>query len=294
MNIFLVGGAVRDALLNIEVQERDWVVVGASENELIDKGYKKIGKDFPVFLHPETKEEYALARQERKTAMGHKGFEFKFDSSVTLEEDLLRRDLTINAIAEDEGGNLIDPYGGMEDIKNKLLKSVSASFDEDPLRVLRVARFASKLKFLDFKIEKKTLELMKKISSSGEIETLSKERVWMETYKALSTRNPEEYFSILLKVGALEKICQSINLNLNALEKISSDNQDYAIKWSVLIAENENIEEINNSFNAPKEFSEISEICSQINLFSSKKISPESLIDLTNKCDFVKKAREIL
>ena len=177
----------------------------------------------------------------------------------------------------------------MEDIKNKLLKSVSASFDEDPLRVLRVARFASKLKFLDFKIEKKTLELMKKISSSGEIETLSKERVWMETYKALSTRNPEEYFSILLKVGALEKICQSINLNLNALEKISSDNQDYAIKWSVLIAENENIEEINNSFNAPKEFSEISEICSQINLFSSKKISPESLMDLINKCDLLRK-----
>ena len=156
MNIFLVGGAVRDALLNIEVQERDWVVVGASESELIDKGYKKIGKDFPVFLHPETKEEYALARQERKTALGHKGFEFKFDSSVTLEEDLLRRDLTINAIAEDKDGNLIDPYGGMEDIKNKLLKSVSDSFDEDPLRVLRVARFASKLKFLDFKIENKT------------------------------------------------------------------------------------------------------------------------------------------
>ena len=289
MNIFLVGGAVRDALLNIEVQERDWVVVGASESELIDKGYKKIGKDFPVFLHPKTKEEYALARQERKTALGHKGFEFKFDTSVTLEEDLLRRDLTINAIAEDKDGNLIDPYGGMEDIKNKLLKSVSTSFDEDPLRVLRVARFASKLKFLDFKIENNTLEQMKKISSSGEIETLSKERVWAETYKALSTSNPEEYFSILLKVGALEKICQPIDLNLNALEKTSSDNQDHTIKWSVSISENENIEKINNSFNAPKEFSEISEICSQINLFSSKEISPESLMDLVNKCDLLRK-----
>ena len=130
---------------------------------------------------------------------------------------------------------------------------------------------------------------MKKISSSGEIETLSKERVWMETYKALSTRNPEEYFSILLKVGALEKICQSINLNLKALEKTSSDTQDCAIKWSVLISENENIEEINISFNAPKEFSEISGICSHINLFSSKKISPESLMDLINKCDLLRK-----
>ena len=191
--------------------------------------------------------------------------------------------------ATDKDGNLIDPYGGMEDIRNKLLKSVSASFDEDPLRVLRVARFASKLKFLDFKIENKTLEQMKKISSSGEIETLSKERVWVETYKALSTSNPEEYFSILLKVGALEKICQPIDLNLNALEKTSSDNQDHTIKWSVSVSENENIEKINNSFNAPKEFSEISEICSQINLFSSKKISPESLMDLVNKCDLLRK-----
>ena len=157
------------------------------------------------------------------------------------------------------------------------------------MRVLRVARFASKLKFLDFKIENKTLEQMKKISSSGEIETLSKERVWVETYKALSTSNPEEYFSILLKVGALEKICQPIDLNLNALEKTSSDNQDHTIKWSVSISENENIEKINNSFNAPKEFSEISEICSQINLFSSKEISPESLMDLVNKCDLLRK-----
>ena len=123
MNIFLVGGAVRDKILNIEVIERDWVVVGASETELIDNGFKKIGKDFPVFLHPETKEEYALARQERKSGTGHKGFEFKFDSSVTLEEDLLRRDLTINAIAQDENGELIDPYGGLEDINNRLLKS---------------------------------------------------------------------------------------------------------------------------------------------------------------------------
>ena len=160
MKIYLVGGAVRDKLLNIEVYENDWVVVGASENELASKGYKKIGKDFPVFLHPETKEEYALARKERKSGTGHKGFKFKFDSSVSLEEDLLRRDLTVNAIAKDSNGELIDPYNGIEDINNRILRKVSSAFEEDPLRVLRVARFASKLKFLGFEIEDATLNLM--------------------------------------------------------------------------------------------------------------------------------------
>ena len=158
MNIYLVGGAVRDTLLGIEVLERDWVVVGGTENDLKRNGYKKIGKDFPVFLHPDSKEEYALARKERKSGLGHKAFEFEFDSSVTLEEDLLRRDLTINAIAQDEEGKLIDPYNGIKDIENKVIRKVSSSFKEDPLRVLRAARFASKLNFLQFKIEKDTLE----------------------------------------------------------------------------------------------------------------------------------------
>ena len=206
MKIYLVGGAVRDKLLNIEVYENDWVVVGASENELASKGYKKIGKDFPVFLHPETKEEYALARKERKSGTGHKGFKFKFDSSVSLEEDLLRRDLTVNAIAKDSNGELIDPYNGIEDLNNRILRKVSSAFEEDPLRVLRVARFASKLKFLGFEIEDETLKLMSKISNSGEIETLSKERIWLETSKALSTKNPEVFFSVLDEVGCLQLI----------------------------------------------------------------------------------------
>ena len=188
MKVYLVGGAVRDELLSIEVLEKDWVVVGSTEEGLIEEGYKKIGRDFPVFLHPETKEEYALARKERKSGTGHKGFEFVFDPSVSLEEDLLRRDLTINAIAKDENGNLIDPYGGIEDIKNRKLKRVSSAFSEDPLRVLRVARFAAKLNHLDFFIEEETLSEMKMISRSGEIKTLSKERVWMETQKALATQ----------------------------------------------------------------------------------------------------------
>ena len=234
MKIYLVGGAVRDKLLNIEVYENDWVVVGASENELTSKGYKKIGKDFPVFLHPETKEEYALARKERKSGTGHKGFKFKFDSSVSLEEDLLRRDLTVNAIAKDSNGELIDPYNGIEDINNRILRKVSSAFEEDPLRVLRVARFASKLKFLGFEIEDETLKLMSKISNSGEIETLSKERIWLETSKALSTKNPEVFFSVLDEVGCLQRIVDSVSINLKALEDVSKENEDLAIRLSLI------------------------------------------------------------
>ena len=287
MNIFLVGGAVRDKILNIEVIERDWVVVGASETELIDKGFKKIGKDFPVFLHPETKEEYALARQERKSGTGHKGFEFKFDSSVTLEEDLLRRDLTINAIAQDENGELIDPHGGLEDINNRLLKRVSIAFEEDPLRVLRVARFAAKLNFLNFEIETETMQLMKKISASGEIETLSKERIWMETNKALSSQNPEIFFSTLQDAGALEKISLLEHLNLSELQQVKE--KDLAVKWSVVISGNKNLEDINNSFNAPKEYREISEICDQLRKFNGNELSPDTLMSLIQKSDLIRK-----
>ena len=294
MKIYLVGGAVRDDLLNIEVYENDWVVVGASEDELSSKGYKKIGKDFPVFLHPNTKEEYALARKERKSGTGHKGFEFKFDSTVSLEEDLLRRDLTINAIAKDINGELIDPYGGIEDIKNRILRKVSSSFEEDPLRVLRVARFASKLKFLGFKIEKETLELMTKISNSGEIETLSKERVWLETSKALSTKNPEVFFSVLDEVGCLNVIAGAINLNLKALEDAAKENQDTAIRWSTVISGNENLEEINMSFSSPKEFTDISRVCRNLNKFYEKEKSPDSLMDLMQQNDFIRKPDRFL
>ena len=294
MKIYLVGGAVRDKLLNIEVYENDWVVVGASENELTSKGYKKIGKDFPVFLHPETKEEYALARKERKSGTGHKGFKFKFDSSVSLEEDLLRRDLTVNAIAKDSNGELIDPYNGIEDLNNRILRKVSSAFEEDPLRVLRVARFASKLKFLGFEIEDETLNLMSKISSSGEIETLSKERIWLETSKALSTKNPEVFFSILDEVGCLQRIVHSVSMNLKALEDVSKENEDLAIRWSAAIVENENLEEINVSFNAPKEFGEVSLVCRNLRFFYEQDLSPNSVMELIHKADFLRKPDRFL
>ena len=177
MKIYLVGGAVRDKLLGIPVKDRDWVVVGSSPDEMKKKGFKQVGKDFPVFIDPKTGEEYALARTERKSGHGYTGFEFDTNSNVTLEEDLARRDLTINAIAQDEDGNLIDPFNGQEDIKNKKLRHVSDAFSEDPLRVLRVARFYAK--FDDFIVVPETVDKIKEIVESGELEHLTPERKWL-------------------------------------------------------------------------------------------------------------------
>ena len=204
MKIYLVGGAVRDQALGLDVYDKDWVVVGATPEVLIQQGYHQVGKDFPVFLHPKTKEEYALARQERKSGTGYTGFICDFSPTVTLEDDLIRRDLTINAMAEDEQGHIIDPYGGMQDLQNKVLRHVSPAFAEDPLRVLRVCRFAAKLHHVGFSVAPDTLELMRQISKSSELKTISAERVWRETEKALTSDSPSIYFELLKKSGALE------------------------------------------------------------------------------------------
>lgn len=203
MKIYLVGGAVRDKLLNRPVLERDWVVVGATPDELLQQGYQPVGKDFPVFLHPKTKEEYALARTERKTGQGYHGFSCYYAPDVTLDQDLQRRDLTINAMAEDSDGNIIDPYGGLDDLKSKLLRHVSDAFIEDPLRVLRVARFAARYHHLGFTIADETLSLMRKLATSGELNSLTPERVWKETEKALSEQSPQVYFEALHDTDAL-------------------------------------------------------------------------------------------
>ncbi|ASV33267.1 multifunctional CCA addition/repair protein [Candidatus Hamiltonella defensa] len=203
MNVYLVGGAVRNRLLKLPVTERDWVVVGATPEEMLLLGYKKVGKNFPVFLHPETKEEYALARTERKMAEGHTGFACYASPDVTLEEDLLRRDLTINAIACNDKGDLIDPYQGEKDLNQLILRHVSEAFIEDPLRVLRVARFAAQFAHLGFSIDSVTLDLMTKISQSGELLTLSPERVWKETQKALLSPSPHIYFQVLKHCSAI-------------------------------------------------------------------------------------------
>ncbi|AGH82459.1 bifunctional tRNA nucleotidyl transferase/2'3'-cyclic phosphodiesterase/2'nucleotidase/phosphatase [Psychromonas sp. CNPT3] len=203
MQIFLVGGALRDKLLDLKVKDRDHVVVNATPKMLLDLGYKQVGKDFPVFLHPTTGEEYALARTERKNAPGYHGFDCYAGQDVSLVEDLQRRDLTINAMACSDDGKIIDPYHGQNDLKNKILRHVSPAFCEDPLRVLRVARFAARFYHLGFRIASETLSLMRQLSLSGELESLTSERVWQETDKALATDDPQIYFSVLRECGAL-------------------------------------------------------------------------------------------
>lgn len=211
MKIFSVGGAVRDKLLGLPIKDRDWVVVGATPQQMLDQGYRPVGKDFPVYLHPRTSEEYALARTERKSGKGHTAFLFTSDPGITLEEDLARRDLTINAIAEDHDGQLIDPYGGQQDIVDKVLRHVSPAFAEDPLRVLRVARFAARYQHLGFRVADETLALMTSLTASGELEDLSAERVWQETDRALSETSPRTYIEVLRTCGALRTLLPEVD-----------------------------------------------------------------------------------
>ena len=220
MKIYLVGGAVRDKLLGIPTEDRDWVVIGSNPARMMELGYRQVGKDFPVFLHPTTGEQYALARTEKKTGSGHTAFDFNVSSTVTLEDDLKRRDLTINAIAEGLDGKLIDPFGGLSDIQNKLLKHVSEAFCEDPLRVLRVARFHAKLSSLGFSISPDTLRVMSEISQSGELKTLSPERIWQEFQKALASPSPEKFFLTLEKCGALKALLPEMNIALQTLNSL--------------------------------------------------------------------------
>jgi tRNA nucleotidyltransferase (CCA-adding enzyme) len=207
MKIFEVGGAVRDELLGLPVKDRDWVVVGATPDEMIERGFRPVGKDFPVFLHPETHEEYALARTERKTAPGYHGFQFHADPDVTLEEDLQRRDLTINAIARDEDGTLIDPFNGADDLSLGLLRHVSPAFTEDPVRILRVARFAARF---GFDIAPETLALMREMVASGEADALVPERVWQEVSRGLMEERPSRLFDVLRECGALARIAPEL------------------------------------------------------------------------------------
>lgn len=211
MKVYLVGGAVRDQLLDLPVKDRDWIVVGTDPATLLSLGYQQVGKDFPVFLNPKTKEEYALARTERKSSTGYTGFICDFSPTITLEQDLIRRDLTINAMAQSEDGEIIDPYGGKQDLENRILRHISPAFSEDPLRVLRVARFAARYHSLGFKIASETLALMAELAQSGELQHLTAERIWLETEKALNEKNPEIYFETLHKTGALSVLFSEID-----------------------------------------------------------------------------------
>jgi len=225
MKVFQVGGSVRDELLGVEPKDRDWVVVNSSPEEMEEKGFKPIGKDFPVFLHPKTNEEYALARTERKSGVGYKGFKFYFDSSVTLEEDLKRRDFTINAIAKDQNGRIIDPFDGRGHLKNKIFKHASPAFEEDPLRVLRFARFKSYKQLHDFDLNEETKVLFSKIVASTELKDLSPERVWMETKKALENNFSDQFFKTLIKYHLTDPWFKN-------LKSVSCDGDLPELKWA--------------------------------------------------------------
>ena len=211
MQVYLVGGAVRDEQLGIPREERDWCVVGATPEELLAKGYRQVGRDFPVFLHPDSGEEYALARTERKTAPGYHGFAFDCSPDVAIEDDLLRRDLTINAIAKDADGRLIDPYHGVDDIENRIIRHVSDAFAEDPVRILRVAKFFARFSRFGFVIAPETLQLMTQMVSEGEVDALVPDRVWKETAEALVGSNVRAYFEVLRTCGALRVLLPEVD-----------------------------------------------------------------------------------
>ena len=211
LETYLVGGAVRDRLLGRPVSERDYVVVGTTAEEMLRRGFQRVGKDFPVFLHPETKDEYALARTERKTAPGYHGFAVRAEPEVTLEQDLLRRDLTVNALAEDPEGRLIDPHGGLADLEARVLRHVSPAFSEDPVRILRLARFAARYADLGFRVADETLALMRDMVSAGEVDALVPERVWQEMARALMEARPSRFFEVLRDCGALVRLLPELD-----------------------------------------------------------------------------------
>jgi tRNA nucleotidyltransferase (CCA-adding enzyme) len=239
MKIYLVGGAVRDKLLNLPIKERDYVVVGASAEEMHALGYRQVGKEFPVFLHPKTHEEYALARMERKVSAGYQGFSFDTSATVRLEEDLIRRDLTINAMAYDEEENrLIDPFQGHADLQAKMLRHVSHAFKEDPVRILRLARFLARFTHQGFKVAAETMQLMQEMTAQGEVNALVPERVWKEWERALKEKNPEQFFILLDQCHALAILFPELNINdpgLAALARSTAYSDDSTVRFAVLV-----------------------------------------------------------
>jgi tRNA nucleotidyltransferase (CCA-adding enzyme) len=307
MEIYLVGGAIRDRLLDLPSGEKDWVVVHATPSEMKHLGYKQVGKSFPVFIHPETGEEYALARKEVKTGTGYHGFDFDANPDITLEEDLSRRDLTINAIAENKDGEIIDPFKGREDLSKRVLRHVSEAFKEDPLRVLRIARFRAKLFNLGFNIADETKQLVAKIVASGELSSLVPERVWMETKKALNESRFDQYFKTLIEFGAFDQIYP----DLSGIDKdffsqsifqeasqanISSRYRFAAIFLALMEQEQESIkdrvESMQNNMNLPNKFKELPlQIDQSMSLISKdiEQYNAEYILTLLETLDVVRR-----
>jgi tRNA nucleotidyltransferase (CCA-adding enzyme) len=290
MKIYLVGGAVRDELLNLPVKERDYVVVGASIDEMLAKGFRQVGKDFPVFLHPNTKEEYALARMERKTGRGYTGFTFDTSKEVTLEDDLKRRDITINAIAKTAEGELIDPYHGKEDLEKKLIRHVSEAFIEDPVRILRVARFAARFTELGFTVAPDTMELMQQMVEIGEVDALVAERVWKEFERALSEKQPEKFFEVLESCGALTILFPSLQPEgIKTLIRASTLSLNTRVRFAALFHDNtvEQIKLLCDRYRVPSEYRELAQLVASyhVSYQNTFRLSADELLALLQSVD---------
>jgi tRNA nucleotidyltransferase (CCA-adding enzyme) len=303
MKFFLVGGAIRDKLLGIPFSERDWVVVGATPEQMFKLGYKPVGKDFPVFLHPQTKEEYALARTERKTAPGYTGFVFHTDTAVTLEEDLKRRDLTINAMAEDSDGNIIDPYGGQQDIRAGLLRHVSSAFSEDPVRLLRTARFAARYHHLNFNIAEETLQLMQIMVEAGEAKHLVAERVWQECQKAIAEKNPQIFFLSLQQSNALGDIFpeldnQQLLRDLANLQKVATKTTNPEQRFAGLCAglSKESINTLCQRLAAPQSFCKLATLlnANKNQLLLTQRQAATEIFELFKKLDVIRNEKRFI
>jgi tRNA nucleotidyltransferase (CCA-adding enzyme) len=297
MHVYLVGGAVRDELLGRSVAERDWVVVGASPEQMQRLGYRAVGRDFPVFLHPQTHEEYALARRERKVGPGYRGFTTQFSTDVTLEQDLQRRDLTINAIARDASGQLIDPFGGQRDLQARLLRHVSEAFIEDPVRILRVARFAARFADLGFTVAPETLLLMQRMVDNGEVRSLVPERLWRELSRALAEPTPEACFDLLQQCGALEVLMPELHWpavarqSLRAAVQLSADGN---VRFAALLAASSpgEINALCERLRVPTEYRELAVLNAgwAPGLLAAGEASAGALLALLEKADAYRRA----
>ena len=300
MQEFLVGGAIRDKILGIatESTEKDYVVVDSSPEEMKSLGFRQVGKEFPVFLHPQSKEEYALARLERKVGKGYKGFEFNTSKSVTLEQDLSRRDLTINAIAQnkDGSGEYIDPFGGLDDIKARKLKHVSEAFTEDPVRILRTARFASRFNHLGFTIDSKTLDLMKMMVSSGEVDALTPERVFKEINLSMNSESPSIFFEVLIESGAYQRLFPMLEMTQAAnLKLLDHENLTSEVRLALWLYDQNpsNIGHLCEHLKCPKDIQQIAELVSIWHNFVSDFLShkPEEILNFYLKTDGLRRQK---
>jgi tRNA nucleotidyltransferase (CCA-adding enzyme) len=295
MKAYLVGGSVRDELLGLPVQDRDYVVVGADPEEMVKEGFRPVGADFPVFLHPETHEEYALARTERKTAPGYKGFVFHADRSVTLEEDLRRRDLTINAMARGEDGTLVDPHGGAKDLEAGLLRHVSEAFGEDPVRILRVARFAARF---DFAVAPETMKLMRRMVDAGEADALVPERVWQEIARGLMERSPSRMIAVLRECGALARVLPEVDESFERpdvpemlaerLDRAASRGYGIAVRFALLVLDldSDAARRLAGRVNAPSECRDVALLAIETrDLIGTCDVDAESTLSILERAD---------